>query len=99
MMLLNSDRPKTMEAITAFDGTAQVAGGSCSNVSRVLAALKIKTVAVTLIGNDPHGKELERQLEVAGVDVSMIIKDDRVSSRVFESSAVSSCRFCWALSS
>mmetsp|Transcript_36685 Transcript_36685/g.146712 ORF Transcript_36685/g.146712 Transcript_36685/m.146712 type:complete len:357 (-) Transcript_36685:375-1445(-) len=78
MMLMAAERPKTLEAITSFDGTKQEAGGSCSNTSRVLGSLQIRVLASTLLGDDPHGKELLRQLNESGVNTDHVVIDPEV---------------------
>jgi len=80
MMLLNADTPVTMEAITAFDGNRQVAGGSCCNSSRVLAALKIRAVAVTLVGDDVQATLIRSQLEEGGVDTQYIRTESSINT-------------------
>ncbi|KAJ8905934.1 hypothetical protein NDN08_002435 [Rhodosorus marinus] len=80
MMLMAAERPKTLEAITSFDGTKQEAGGSCSNTSRVLGSLQIRVLASTLLGDDPHGKELLRQLNENGVNTDHVVIDPEVNT-------------------
>uniref|UniRef100_A0A7S0BLA4 Carbohydrate kinase PfkB domain-containing protein n=1 Tax=Rhodosorus marinus TaxID=101924 RepID=A0A7S0BLA4_9RHOD len=80
MMLMAAERPKTLEAITSFDGTKQEAGGSCSNTSRVLGSSQIRVLASTLLGDDPHGKELLRQLNDSGVNTDHVVIDPEVNT-------------------
>lgn len=67
--------PQTLESITQFSNATFAAGGSAPQTARALAALSVRTSALTVIGKDPHGDTLRDMLRSSGVDVSSIIVD------------------------
>ena len=94
--LLSATELDSREAIGGFAGCEMRAGGSTSNTAAALRALGADAALVTLIGHDLHGDELLRQWRAAGVDTSLVRREQGVSTAlavlpVFEGGG----RACW----
>ncbi|PXF47223.1 putative sugar kinase YdjH [Gracilariopsis chorda] len=70
--LHNAQVPSTLEAVTTFSHTTFTPGGSAPQTSTALVTLQVETALLTLVGDDPHGKTLQKMLLEAHVDVSGI---------------------------
>lgn len=79
-MLVGVSERGTYEAINTFEAPVYCPGGSAAQSSVALGNMKVPVSVLCKVGNDSNGAELMRQLQQAGVDTSMVIKDDKEST-------------------
>lgn len=96
MQLLKASTPSSREAIAPFTGCVVRPGGSAPNTASALRALGADAGVLTCAGDDFHGAELEKQFGLQGVDTSLLLQLDGVSTSlavlpVFEAGG----RGCW----
>lgn len=83
IQLCGASQGANIETINTFQETKYCAGGSCPQVSTALKTMKVKNViAITKVGIDANGTELERQMSCTGVNCEHLIKDKNVQTAI-----------------
>ena len=80
MQLLGASEPTSAEAIARFDGCATAPGGSTSNTASALRSLGVGAAVLSCVGADAHGAELERAWARDGIDTTLLLRRDDVST-------------------
>ncbi|KAH3745404.1 pfkB-type carbohydrate kinase family protein [Pelomyxa schiedti] len=80
LMLRGSDILQTPESIGFVDSVQWTAGGSVSNTGKVLAALGVEVDAITVLGDDPHGKMLLDQWNSEGINTHWVQTNHHVNT-------------------